>query len=279
MMQKVLFTLGISIVVFAIATMSRLLGHSIQYVIATILYPLAYFLIHKLHYNNWFFKLILSLPWLLMSFFIILLDRLEPNYLLAVSPLISSLGFYILFIQNRKNYYHIIPFVLGIVLIGFLGLPNWKSYVYNRTNARDFDVPHFEFTSLDGKEINNATTSGKIVVLDFWTTSCSACFEKFPDFNAFYNRNKHKMNIYSVYLPSAGDKQTEVEKMIKEMPYNFPFVLSTQNYEKVSEEFKFEGVPNIAVIDKTGIVRFIGIPQNENYIWVNNYEKIALKYL
>ena len=60
-------------------------------------------------------------------------------------------------------------------------------------------APHFKAVTLDGKEFSLSDSKGKVVLLDFWSLSCGACFKEIKEFNTMTNKySKDKFVLISI---------------------------------------------------------------------------------
>jgi len=46
------------------------------------------------------------------------------------------------------------------------------------------------FTTKNGAKVQLDTVKNKLIVLDFWTTTCGVCFKSFPDYEKIYLKYK-----------------------------------------------------------------------------------------
>src|SRR5204863_226422 len=49
-------------------------------------------------------------------------------------------------------------------------------------------VPSFALDTLDGARLSDSSLEGKIVILNFWSTTCPACVAELPALNELVNR-------------------------------------------------------------------------------------------
>lgn len=113
---------------------------------------------------------------------------------------------------------------------------NWK--VYNKNNDT--------FTS--------AAYAGKIVYLDFWSTSCGVCFIKFPELENLYQAYKDdsRVLIQAVNIPIERDTAGMAFYMIgRNAHYNFPVVIGS---ESMRTAFGVEAYPTVVILKDNKMV-------------------------
>jgi thiol-disulfide isomerase/thioredoxin len=98
---------------------------------------------------------------------------------------------------------------------------------------------------------------GKIVVLDFWTTSCGVCFRKFPQVQRFYDKYKDnsRVALYAVNDPLERDNKDQLFNLLREKGYTFPVLLA---YDSTSSYMKVRSYPAVLVLDTVGNVAYRG---------------------
>ncbi len=108
--------------------------------------------------------------------------------------------------------------------------------------------------SISGKSFGPEELNGKIVVLNFWYTSCPPCLKEIPELNKLVDEYGGKDVVFLGY---ATDNKSSIEKFIKENPFRYEIIPSaTQLMFKFlvpdkngNLETKF---PTHIVIDRTG---------------------------
>lgn len=98
---------------------------------------------------------------------------------------------------------------------------------------------------------------GKIVVLDFWTTSCGICFKKFPQVQRLYDKYKDnsKVTLYAVNDPLESDNKDQLFNLLREKGYTFPLLLAC---DSTSSYMKVRAYPAVLVLDTVGNVAYRG---------------------
>jgi peroxiredoxin len=139
--------------------------------------------------------------------------------------------------------------------IGFTirkGNPIVIIYTMPEDEIVQFDKPVFNFSMTDiaGNIYTNENLKGKIVVLNFWFTTCLPCIKEMPELNELVEKYKKK-NV--VFLAIAKDKEDAVKKFLEKTPFNYNQVVSPA----LCEQFSITGYPTSIVINKNGVVKYV----------------------
>lgn len=172
-----------------------------------------------------------------------------------ISPLIGIIiGFILLKLKRDHKVLITYSLVLITLLISFSGFKIWlHKFNYGTFTGKVGVVPSPNFHLKDGnnniiniKSLNN----NRMVILDFWTTSCTPCFKNFPLFESYFKKYKDdsSINFFSVNIPNRGESIGVAENIIKDLGYTFP-VLYTPN-DSILNLLNFNIVPTVIVIDK-----------------------------
>ena len=109
-------------------------------------------------------------------------------------------------------------------------------------------APDFELRTTDGMVVRLAELRGKIVLLDFWATSCGACAEEIPTLEKLQTEKALPgVALFGVTQQSAH----EVSKWLSE--YKCSFVTLVVG-KKAFDDFKVEAMPVLVIIDRQGVV-------------------------
>lgn len=113
------------------------------------------------------------------------------------------------------------------------------------------DAPNFTVTTLDGAEIELAKLKGKVVVLNFWSTTCKPCIEEMPALNELVRSYK---DTDVMFLSLAPENAETLKKFFVKFPFDYT---PAADAEKVkSEIFKLQTiVPYSIIIDKEGKIK------------------------
>jgi peroxiredoxin len=137
----------------------------------------------------------------------------------------------------------LIPLVL-LALIGALVF-----FVSDKNQA-----PDVKFTTLSGQEINMQDLRGKIVLVNFWATTCPGCIQEMPELIDTYNRYRER-GFEVVAVAMAYDPPSQVANYTRKNNLPFPVALDLQgDIAAAFNEVKL--TPTSYVVDQQGrIVR------------------------
>jgi thiol-disulfide isomerase/thioredoxin len=115
-------------------------------------------------------------------------------------------------------------------------------------------VPVFKFTDIAGKKWNSKDLKGKVVVINFWFTSCQPCIYEMPLLNevvAGYN------NKGVEFIAPAPENDVQIKKFLQRYKFDYNIIPSSNDF---IDKQQIENFPTHLVVDKKGIVRqlFIG---------------------
>lgn len=101
-----------------------------------------------------------------------------------------------------------------------------------------------------GGSIDLSAYKGKVVLLNFWATTCGGCKVEIPWFMEFARRYKHDgLAVIGVSLDDDGWKS--VKPWIKARKLNYPVVIGN---DALAKEYDAEELPKTFLIDRTGRV-------------------------
>jgi peroxiredoxin len=115
-------------------------------------------------------------------------------------------------------------------------------------------APDFALTDMQGNTIDSKKLKGKIIVLNFWFTSCMPCIAEIPKLNAVYK--KYKDNPDVVFIAITFNRKEKVEKFLQHHPMQYT-VIPFDN--PTCTKFGVSGFPTNIVIDKTGKYQWISL--------------------
>jgi peroxiredoxin len=124
-------------------------------------------------------------------------------------------------------------------------------------------APNVTYLNLKGEKITAQSLRGKVVIVNFWATSCSICVAEMPEMVATYN-TYHQQGLEFVAVAMSYDPPNLVLNYTETRQLPFNVVLDVQG--KLAQSFgDVRGTPTTFLIDKQGrlIKRYVGKPAFE----------------
>jgi len=111
-------------------------------------------------------------------------------------------------------------------------------------------APDFSLTDLSGKKWTLSELKGKVVVLNFWFTSCPPCIQEMPDLNKLTKAYKADD---VVFLALTFNDVKHVERFLSSHEYDYTILTDSHDTDVA---YKINSWPTSIVIDKQGKVAF-----------------------
>lgn len=129
-------------------------------------------------------------------------------------------------------------------------------------------APDFTLPTMDGKELSLSQLRGKMVMVNFWKSSCSACTDEMPNIQAVYDRwSRDNLEILAVNI---GERTAFVQSLVDSRGLTFPVLLDSD--EAVSGIYQINDIPSTIFINAEGIISeikqgsFTGEPEIERML-------------
>jgi len=118
---------------------------------------------------------------------------------------------------------------------------------------RDFTV-----TLTSGSTYTLSAQKGKVVLVDFWSTSCPPCIEEFPNLRTIYQTNKEEG--FEVISISLDDNKEKLDAFLAAhpMPWNTVFSGKGWNDDTVML-YGILSIPSPWLVDKKGALRYFDV--------------------
>lgn len=122
-------------------------------------------------------------------------------------------------------------------------------FLADQFNQRMF-APEARFVTLTGKTINMADLKGKVVLVNFWATTCTTCVGEMPDLIKTYNTYKDKdFEMIAVAMDYDPPAQVLNFATLKALPFS----VMHDGFGGVAKAFRHKGLtPTTYIYDKTG---------------------------
>ena len=149
---------------------------------------------------------------------------------------------------------------LWIKLGGLLVVAAIAVFGYSSLSARN-SAPDVTFVKLDGQKLALKDLRGKVVMVNFWATSCTTCVAEMPQMISTYNKYKDQgLDFVAVAMsydpPNYVLNYTETRKL--------PFNVALDAQDTLAKAFgDVKLTPTTFVIGKDGSIlkRYVGEPK------------------
>jgi len=110
------------------------------------------------------------------------------------------------------------------------------------------------FIALDGREVDLAKLTGKVVLVEFWSTTCGPCVAEIPMLKRIYEK-LHPRGFEMVGI-SLDDKEAALRRFIREKDLPWPQHFDGKGWEnKFALQYGIFGIPTTWLVDKRGNLR------------------------
>lgn len=143
---------------------------------------------------------------------------------------------------------------IGAVAVAAIGAFGYTSLTATK------QAPDVTFKSITGEEVPMQSLRGKVVMVNFWATSCTTCVKEMPSMVQTYNKYKDK-GLDFVAVAMSYDPPNYVLNYAQTR--NLPFKVAVDVQGEVAKSFDdVKLTPTTYVIDKEGkiIKRYVGEP-------------------
>ena len=122
-------------------------------------------------------------------------------------------------------------------------------------------APLFELPDLEGVPVRLADFRGRLVLLDFWGTWCPTCTKTLAILEDFRRRHEDD-GLVLVGVTSDKDATTPADYLRANGFLDFVCLWgSLKDARAVQELYSVTGVPHVFLIDRLGVIRFTGKPE------------------
>ena len=117
-------------------------------------------------------------------------------------------------------------------------------------------APDFSLKTLKGNTINLSDFNGKVIIIDFWATSCPPCRAEIPHFIILYE--KYRDEGFQMLGVVLDEDKASVEDFAKEYNINYPLLIPDKKVLKDYGPIIY--IPTTFVISSDGYIykKYVG---------------------
>jgi thiol-disulfide isomerase/thioredoxin len=109
----------------------------------------------------------------------------------------------------------------------------------------------FSATDMNGKLFDTKELKGKVLVINFWFTTCPPCKAERPYLNRIVDDYRSDPNV--VFISIALDQKEQLEPYLKEHEFKYAVI---PDGRKIAKSYDINGYPTQVIVDKEGKVAF-----------------------
>jgi thiol-disulfide isomerase/thioredoxin len=98
-----------------------------------------------------------------------------------------------------------------------------------------------------------APFKGKILLVDFWATSCGPCIYNIEFYKEMRKKYKDSPDAAFIFITDeAGSPQTRYDEFVAEQELTNTFRITADRYRYLRQLFRFNGIPRYILVDRNG---------------------------
>ena len=122
-----------------------------------------------------------------------------------------------------------------------------EAFHHLTTKYQGQPLPELKFLLMNGEIVDTGDLIGKVVMINFWSTTCRPCIREMPQLNQLHQEYKDRV-VFLAPLPEGRDK---AERLLDTHPFSFSIVPDAQ---AVFNQLEIDGYPKNFFINKQGII-------------------------
>lgn len=118
------------------------------------------------------------------------------------------------------------------------------------------DAPDFTLDTLDGDSLSLSDYQGdKVVLIDFWSTTCKPCLAEMPELIELYESRKDRGFEILAVSTDGPETLSNVQSVVKKIGMPFPILLDEET--EVMDRYNPKGeLPFTVIVNKAGKIVF-----------------------
>ncbi|MCR9131933.1 MAG: TlpA family protein disulfide reductase [bacterium] len=137
-----------------------------------------------------------------------------------------------------------------------------QSYFNEIHSLQDGDpAPDFSAITINNKKIDLSELRGKVMLIEFWSTTCGPCIKELPNLKEIYGLNKDNKDFVMIGV----SLDTEIEKVnsfieINDLKWHQIF---DDGYGEISQLYNAVYIPRTYLIDRDGNIAHKDLREND----------------
>jgi peroxiredoxin len=117
------------------------------------------------------------------------------------------------------------------------------------------------FTALDGRLVSLVDLQGKVVLIDFWSTTCLPCLRELPDLKKVYGKYRSQ-GVEFIGVSLDSNKQV-LQRFIQKQQIPWPQYFDPAGpTNRLAQEFGVRSIPMVWLVDRHGMLRHLNGREN-----------------
>ncbi len=147
---------------------------------------------------------------------------------------------------------------VGLIVVGLFALSFFAAGGNPLDEFEGDEAPAFTLPALGGGETSLGDLRGKVVVLDFWATWCTPCFQQMPKLREARDIvGEEHVVIVSINVDSQpANREQKMENFLKRARADWGTLVDDGTVQRM---YNANSLPTLVIIDPRGVVKFTGV--------------------
>lgn len=129
-------------------------------------------------------------------------------------------------------------------------IKNTSAVTYKYFKMEGTNFPKFNVTDLNGKEYNNDSTLGKILIVKCWFINCKPCIAEFPELNELVEEYANREDV--LFIALAMDTKADLDTFLTKKVLKYETIPNQEEFmEKTLDVNQY---PTHLVVNQNGII-------------------------
>ena len=124
------------------------------------------------------------------------------------------------------------------------------------------DALEIAFTAIDGREVDLAAMTGKVVLVDFWATWCAPCIRAMPGVKALYE--EFHARGFEIIGISLDEEREALDEYLAKESLPWPQYFDGKGWEgELATKYRIESIPTTFLIGPDGKIVAVDAPESK----------------